>query len=199
MKEFSRQNLVSAQERISEIGMRVIFSTCVHVEVHISAAVVIMVELFTTSTVVFRKFSTHILVTAFSFYVCVCVLLFSAGFEFPADFMTIVKKIFRTYFAILAHIYYHHFTTIKTLNLNDGLNTLFLHFMYFVQEFKLLESKEWSCMEELLKVLTQVDKDLAKNPPVDEFESLSMQYGAGGQARGQSSRPNRGGGASNPS
>ena len=108
--------------------------------------------------------------------------------------MTIVKKIFRTFFAILAHIYYHHFIAIKTLNLNDGLNTLFLHFMYFVQEFKLLESKEWACLDDLLKVLTQVDKDLAKNPPVEDFEGLSMR-GGGHQLGGKSSK----GGASNPS
>lgn len=111
--------------------------------------------------------------------------------------MTIVKKTFRTYFAILAHIYYHHFIAIKTLNLNDGLNTLFLHFMYFVLEFKLLETKEWACLEELQKVLVQVDSDLAKNPPIDEFESLSMQYSRGVQD-GHSARPNKGG-ASNPS
>lgn len=108
--------------------------------------------------------------------------------------MSIVKKIFRTYFAILAHIYYHHFIALKTLRLNDGLNTLFLHFMFFVQEFKMLDSKEWSSLEELLKVLTQVAKDLAKNPPVDEFEGLSMQYRSGGH----SSRSNKDG-ASNPS
>ncbi len=70
--------------------------------------------------------------------------------------------------------------------------------MFFVQEFKLMESKEWACLEELLRVLTQVDKDLAKNPPIDEFESLSMQYSRGGQLAGQSSRPSKGG-ASNPS
>lgn len=56
-------------------------------------------------------------------------------------------------------------------------------------------------MEELLKVLTQVDKDLAKNPPVDEFGELSMhmdgrgQLGGGGGGGGQSWK----GGATNPS
>lgn len=119
---------------------------------------------------------------------------FFLGFDFPQDFMNIVKKIFRTYFAILAHIYYHHFVAIQTLNLNDGLNTLFLHFMYFVQEFKLMESKEWSCMEELMKALAQVDRDFAKNPPIDEFESLSMQYSRGGKVAGKVNK-----GASNPS
>lgn len=88
----------------------------------------------------------------------------------------------------------------KTLNLNDGLNTLFLHFMYFVQEFKLLDPKEWSCLDDLLKVLIQLDKDLAKNPPVEEFEGLSMRGGRGkksskgGASKGGASK----GGASNP-
>lgn len=123
-----------------------------------------------------------------------------SGFEFPSDFMTIVKKTFRTYFAILAHIYYHHFNVIKTLGLNDGLNTLFLHFMYFVQEFRLLEPKEWSCLEELLRVLIEVDKDLTKNLPVDDFEGMSLQgRNGGGRVDGHSSRPTKGATASNPS
>ena len=61
-----------------------------------------------------------------------------------------------------------------------------------------MESKEYSCLEELLRVLTQVDKDLAKNPPIDEFESLSVQYSHGGQLARQSARSSKGG-ASNPS
>lgn len=83
----------------------------------------------------------------------------------------------------------------KTLNLNDGLNTLFLHFMYFVQEFKLLDSKEWACLDDLLKVLTQLDKDLAKNPPVEEFEGMSVR---GGRAKKSSKSGTSKGGASNP-
>ena len=126
--------------------------------------------------------------------------LFCAGFDFPSDFMTIVKKTFRTYFAIIAHIYYHHFNVIKSLGLNDGLNTLFLHFMYFVQEFKLLEPKELSCLEELLKVLIEIEKDLARNPPAEDFEGMSLQgRNGGGRVEGQSSRPSKGGPTSNPS
>ena len=124
-----------------------------------------------------------------------------AGFEFPPDFTNIVKKTFRTYFAIIAHIYYHHFNVIKSLGLNDGLNTLFLHLMYFVQEFKLLESKEWNCLEELWKVLIEVEKDLARNPPTEDFEGMSLQgRNGGGRVEGQSARPSsKGGPASNPS
>ena len=85
------------------------------------------------------------------------------------EFVQIVRKIFRTYFAILAHIYYHHFHEIQRLGLHDGLNSLFLHFIYFVQEFSLLEPKEMQCMEELTIKLIQLDHDLAKRPMSDEF------------------------------
>ena len=85
------------------------------------------------------------------------------------EFVPIVRKIFRTYFAILAHMYYHHFQEILRLALHDGLNTLFLHFMYFVQEFSLLELKEYSCMEEFITKLMQLDQDWAKRPLSDEY------------------------------
>ena len=85
------------------------------------------------------------------------------------EFVSIVRKIFRTFFAILAHIYYHHYHEVLRLALHDGLNTLFLHFMYFVQEFSLLEQREYSCMEELITKLTQLDQDWAKRPLSDEF------------------------------
>ena len=93
----------------------------------------------------------------------------TAGFEFPVEFVPTVRKIFRTYFAILAHIYYHHFQEVLRLALHDGLNTLFLHFMYFVQEFSLLEPKEYSCMEEFVTKLMQLDQDWAKRPLSDDY------------------------------
>ena len=91
----------------------------------------------------------------------------TTGFEFPVEFIPTVRKIFQTYF--LAHMYYHHFQEILRLALHDGLNTLFLHFMYFVQEFSLLEPKEYSCMEEFITKLMQLDQDWAKRPLSDEY------------------------------
>lgn len=90
------------------------------------------------------------------------------GFEFPVDFVSIVRKIFRTYFAILAHIYHHHFHETHRLDLHDGLNTLFLHFMVFVLEFSLLEPKEYSCMEELFIKLQAIAADAAKHPQSED-------------------------------
>jgi MOB kinase activator 1 len=92
------------------------------------------------------------------------------GYEFPVDFIPIVRRIFRTYFAILAHIYHHHFHDIRALDLHDGLNSLFLHFVYFVQEFSLVEAKEMQCVDELIQKLIQLDQDMAKHPSTDEFQ-----------------------------
>lgn len=91
------------------------------------------------------------------------------GFEFPVDFIPMVRRIFRTYFAILAHIYHHHFHDIRALDLHDGLNSLFLHFVYFVQEFSLVEAKEMQCLEDLIQKLIQLDQDMAKRPNADDF------------------------------
>ena len=97
-----------------------------------------------------------------------------AGYDFPVEFVTIVRKIFRTYFAILAHIYYHHFSSMYRLGLHDGLNTLLLHFIYFINEFSLMEPKEYQCLEELISKLMQVEQELAKNPPIEELRSLGI-------------------------
>ena len=97
-----------------------------------------------------------------------------AGYDFPVEFVSIVRKIFRTYFAILAHIYYHHFSSMHRLGLHDGLNTLLLHFIYFVNEFSLMEPKEYQCLDELISKLMQIEQELAKNPPIEELRSLGI-------------------------
>lgn len=102
-------------------------------------------------------------------YITAFILSFLSGYEFPVDFIPIVRKIFRTYFAILAHIYHHHFHDIRALDLHDGLNSLFLHFVYFVQEFSLIDAKEMQCVDELIQKLIQLDKDMAKCPSTEEF------------------------------
>ena len=107
-----------------------------------------------------------------------------SGYEFPVDFIPIVKRIFRIYFAILAHIYHHHFHDIRALDLHDGLNSLFLHFVYFVQEFSLVDAKEMQCVEDLIQKLVQLDHDMAIQPSAEEFcdaskaatEPQSQQY-----------------------
>jgi len=63
------------------------------------------------------------------------------GVAFPKSFQAIVKNIFKRLFRVYAHIYHSHFPKIVSLGEEAHLNTSFKHFIYFVQEFQLIEKK----------------------------------------------------------
>ncbi|XP_028814881.1 MOB kinase activator 2a isoform X1 [Denticeps clupeoides] len=75
------------------------------------------------------------------------------GKEFPNSFESLVKKICRYLFHVLAHIYWAHFKETVALDLHGHLNTLYAHFIVFVREFNLVESKETCIMDDLAEVL----------------------------------------------
>ena len=65
---------------------------------------------------------------------------------------TILKRLFRVY----AHIYHQHFREVVSLGEEAHLNTSFKHFIYFVQEFELIEKKELAPLQELIDRLTSM-------------------------------------------
>ncbi|KAG8438121.1 hypothetical protein GDO86_008709 [Hymenochirus boettgeri] len=75
------------------------------------------------------------------------------GREFPSSFESLVKKISRYLFHVLAHIYSAHFKEIAVLELHGHLNTLLIHFLLFVREFNLLDPKETSILDDLSEIL----------------------------------------------
>lgn len=76
-----------------------------------------------------------------------------AGKEFPNSFESLVKKICRNLFHVLAHIYWAHFKETVALDLHGHLNTLYAHFIVFVREFNLVDPKETCIMDDLSEVL----------------------------------------------
>ena len=64
-----------------------------------------------------------------------------------------VKKIFTRLFRVYAHIYHSHFQKIVGLGAEAHLNTCFKHFIYFVHEFKLIETKELAPLKDLIDSL----------------------------------------------
>lgn len=64
------------------------------------------------------------------------------GVPFPADFLKRVQDIFKRLFRVYAHIYYHHFDKMSQLGAEPHLNTCFKHYMYFVEEFKLIPAEQ---------------------------------------------------------
>lgn len=77
----------------------------------------------------------------------------STGREFPSSFESLVKKICRYLFHVLAHIYSSHFKETLALELHGHLNTLYIHFILFAREFNLLDPKETAIMDDLTEVL----------------------------------------------
>lgn len=74
--------------------------------------------------------------------------------NFHSSAKTILKRLFRVY----AHIYHQHFTEVVTLGEEAHLNTSFKHFIFFVQEFNLIERRELAPLQELIDKLTAKDE-----------------------------------------
>ncbi|XP_062973182.1 MOB kinase activator 2 isoform X1 [Elgaria multicarinata webbii] len=75
------------------------------------------------------------------------------GKEFPNSFESLVKKICKYLFHVLAHIYSSHFKETLALELHGHLNTLYIHFILFIREFNLVDPKETTIMDDLTEVL----------------------------------------------
>lgn len=77
------------------------------------------------------------------------------GVPFPKNFLTIAKTILKRLFRVYAHIYHAHFRDIISLGEEAHLNTSFKHFIYFIQEFGLIEKRELAPMQDLIERLTK--------------------------------------------
>ncbi|XP_066251056.1 MOB kinase activator-like 1 isoform X1 [Euwallacea similis] len=76
------------------------------------------------------------------------------GVPFPKNFQSIAKTILKRLFRVYAHIYHQHFSEVVQLGEEAHLNTSFKHFIYFVQEFSLIERRELAPLQELIDKLT---------------------------------------------
>ena len=81
------------------------------------------------------------------------------GVEFPPEFKTVVTDIFRKLFRVYAHIYASHFAVIVSLGEEAHLNTSFKHFVLFVMEFNLIDTKELAPLSDLIDSLVSQTKN----------------------------------------
>ena len=72
---------------------------------------------------------------------------------FPSNFPSIVKKVFRLLFHVLVHFYQSHYNDMDALQQSDILNTVFIHFMYFQTEHGILDQKDLSPFDDVIKSL----------------------------------------------
>lgn len=85
------------------------------------------------------------------------------GVPFPKNFLSIAKTILKRLFRVYAHIYHQHFSEVVQLGEEAHLNTSFKHFIFFVQEFSLIDKRELAPLQELIEKLTTKDKDKDSN------------------------------------
>lgn len=73
------------------------------------------------------------------------------GNKFPDDFKSIVVKIMRRLFRVYAHIFHSHLDEIVNCGAEAHLSTCFRHFIYFVNEFSLLPTKEFEPLKDIIR------------------------------------------------
>lgn len=86
------------------------------------------------------------------------------GNEFPPNFDSIIKKIHRLLFHVVAHIYHSHFREVVLLGLHAHLNSLFAHVIEFNLQYQTIDSKETEVLQDLihaLKLLPSVNNNVA--------------------------------------
>ncbi|XP_054269694.1 MOB kinase activator-like 2 isoform X2 [Macrosteles quadrilineatus] len=79
--------------------------------------------------------------------------------EFPSSFESIVRKILRLLFHVLAHLYHCHFREVVLLNLHAHLNCVFAHLTLFNARFDLIEPRETEILNDLVIALKILEPD----------------------------------------
>lgn len=96
--------------------------------------------------------------------------------EFPSSFESIVRKILRLLFHVMAHLYAIHFKEVVLLGLHTHLNLTFAHLMALHHRFSLIESKETEVLHDL-EVALRLTDDLAANEASNNNEKGKDEQG----------------------
>lgn len=76
-------------------------------------------------------------------------VMYVSANEFPSSFESIVRKILRLLYHVVAHIYHCHFREVALLGLHAHLNCVFAHLTLFNQRFNLIDPKETEILGDL--------------------------------------------------
>lgn len=98
-----------------------------------------------------KLFFLQNMVNIFCSYFNVSVLLIPSvpANEFPSSFESIVRKIVRLLFHVVAHLYAAHFKEVVMLGLHSHLNLTFAHLTALHHRFALIEPKETEILRDL--------------------------------------------------
>lgn len=99
------------------------------------------------------------------------------GQVFPADFQSIIQRINRYFFHLLAHIYHSHFLHLLQFELHCHLNSIFCHYVHFLQEFDMLDPKDTCVLEDLIEVLQLNNEESQPSEPLGETSDSEKERG----------------------
>lgn len=75
------------------------------------------------------------------------------GYQFPSNFESLVKRIHKYLFHILAHMYHSHYKELVHLKLNSFINSIYFHFYLFAKKFNTIDDKDLDIMDALNKAM----------------------------------------------
>jgi MOB kinase activator 1 len=96
------------------------------------------------------------------------------GVPFPKNFLNIIKVIFKRLFRVYAHIYHTHFQHIMLLSAETHLNTCFKHFIYFIDQFNLVDAKELAPLAELIQQFKERKNEAEQSPTMKKFTNTTQ-------------------------
>jgi len=102
--------------------------------------------------------------------------LFPTGKDhpFPPNFLSIVRTIFKRLFRVYAHLYHSHFDQITSMGAEDHLNACFKHFIFFTDEFALVEEAELEPLKDLIQIRLAEEQTTTTQDLTKEQSYLSM-------------------------
>lgn len=101
--------------------------------------------------------------------------LFVPANEFPSSFESIVRKILRLLFHVVAHLYHCHFREVLLLNLHAHLNCVFVHLTLFNERFRLIEPRETEILDDLVVALKILVTEPSETEQVGLDETIDIQ------------------------
>ena len=79
------------------------------------------------------------------------------GARFPRSFQSVVRNIYKRLFRLYAHLYCAHSDKVRSIGANAHLNTCFKHFMYFSEEFGLIDDSDKQPLARLIVKMREND------------------------------------------
>jgi len=79
------------------------------------------------------------------------------GARFPRSFQSVVRNIYKRLFRLYAHLYCTHSEKVRSIGANAHLNTCFKHFMYFSEEFGLIDDSDKQPLARLILKMREND------------------------------------------